>query len=101
MMLSNFFIFLISLHLAIQGAKSSIIIDEASCVYYPMDDAVNELIDMAQTALQRTGNAFSRQGTQSEIRVVFNTFNVYFSLNNARATTRILLGMYLSLLLPI
>jgi len=92
-MLSNLFIFLVGLLLAIQGAKSLVTIDPISCAPYNVKNALDELVDMAQTAFTRTGTVFKGQGSKDERRVVFNTFNAYFSAIDPRTTAGTLLGI--------
>ena len=94
-MLSNLFIYLIGLLLAIQGAKSSITIDSTSCAPYPVTvrTSVQEMVDMVNAAINRTENTYNLQAPGEELRVVFDTFGAYFSTNNPPATARDLLCM--------
>lgn len=94
-MLSNLFIYLIGLLLAIQGAKSVVTIDPTSCAPYPVTvrTSVDEMVEMIQAAYTRTENAYNLQAPAEELRAVFNTFGAYFDTNNSPATARDLLCM--------
>jgi hypothetical protein len=94
-MLPNLFICLIGLLLAIQGAKSTVIIDPTSCGPYAVTTrtSLDEMVAMIGAAYDRTESAYNLQAAEAELRVVFDTFSAYFSTGNTPATARDLLCM--------
>lgn len=94
-MLSNLFIYLIGLLLAIQSTKAVVTIDPTSCAPYAVTvrTSVDEMVEMIQAAYTSTENTYNGQGTQAQQRVVFNTFNSYFPTNDPAVTARDLLCM--------
>lgn len=79
-MLSNMFIYLISLLAAIHGAKSQVQIDPVSCAPYltTTRTSLTEMVDMANVAYIRTDSLTDPLTPKGELRVILNTFDVYF-----------------------
>ena len=79
-MLFNIFIYLISLLAAIQEAKSQIIVDPVSCAPYmtTLHAVINEMVDLSNAAYIRTDSLSNSATTQRELRIVLETFYVYF-----------------------
>ena len=95
-MLSSLFIYLIGLLLlAVQGAKSAVVIDETSCAPYPVTvrTSLDEMVEMIEAAHSRTETGFNLQAQEEELRAVFNTFNAYFPTNNPTTTAGDVLRM--------
>jgi hypothetical protein len=90
-MLSNLFIYLIGLFLAIQGVKSRVGYDPNSCAGRGIENAINEVVAMAGAAITRTSNAFKGQSTGTEQRAVFDTYSAYFGINDDANTVNGLL----------
>lgn len=88
MQFNLFICFLIGTFLAIQGAKSGVIIDTTSCAPYPVTvrTSVDEMVEMIGAARQRTEFANAIDGPEAELRVVFNTFKAYFGTNRPPST---------------
>lgn len=83
-MLFKMLIYLISLLAVIQGAKSQLVIDPTSCAHLriTLAAALDEMLDMANTAYIRTSNIWVPQTPAAELRVVHNLLNVFFVSND-------------------
>ena len=80
-MLSNKFIYLISLFVAIQGAKPQIIIDPITCAPYRLTVrfSLEEMVDLSNTAYERTDSLYNPGTSEDELRAVMKTVNAYFA----------------------
>ena len=95
-MLSNLFIFLIGLLLVIQDAESTVVIDPTTCAHLQttIRASVNEMIQVAEAAYNRTNSAFYNQVSIRELKVVLFTFDAYFTSNDDEATATDLLCLF-------
>lgn len=93
-MISNLLlIYLLILLIAVQGTKSDMTADPASCqgnLLQEVDAAITEMIDMADWAYSRTlGGSTGNLPSKDDQRVVYNTYTSYFKSANPKNTAAI------------
>jgi hypothetical protein len=87
-MLFILFLFSIIALLAPRGAEPQITIDDASCGNNKptVEAALNEMVDISDTAYNRTEELFTLNASVDELKIVLFTFDSYFGTNSDQQT---------------